>query len=61
MKEFGKAFGEAAYKVANKMGGTKSQGKCALAVGDALSMVMGQDMGAINTKIKHVLQNSLFH
>ena len=44
MKEFGKAFGEAAYKVASKMGGTKSQGKCALAVGDALSMVMGEQV-----------------
>lgn len=44
MKDFGKAFGEAAYKIANKMGGTKSQGKCALAVGDALSMIMGENI-----------------
>lgn len=44
MKDFGKAFGAAAYKIASKMGGTKSQGKCALAVGDALSAVLGENV-----------------
>lgn len=36
---FGNKLGEASLKIAKKMGNTKSIGKCALAVGDAVSAV----------------------
>ena len=39
---FGEALGQTAYKIAQKMGNRKSTGKCALAVGDALSAVLGE-------------------
>lgn len=39
---FGEALGQSAYKIAQKMGNKKSTGKCALAVGDALSAVLGE-------------------
>lgn len=39
---FGEALGQTAYKIAQKMGNKKSTGKCALAVGDALSAVLGE-------------------
>lgn len=41
---FGNELGNAANKVAKKMGNTKSIGKCALAVGDALSAVVGENI-----------------
>lgn len=41
---FGDNLGEAAQRVAKKMGNTKSLGKCALAVGDALSAVVGENV-----------------
>lgn len=41
---FGNDLGDAAYRVAKKMGNTKSLGKCALAVGDALSAVVGESI-----------------
>lgn len=42
MDNFGKQFGLSAYKTAKNMGNTKSLGKCALAVGDALARVLGE-------------------
>lgn len=39
---FGEALGKSAYKIAQKMGNKKSTGKCALAVGDAISAVLGE-------------------
>lgn len=39
---FGELLGQAAIKVAKSMGNTRSLGKCALAVGDALSMVVSE-------------------
>lgn len=44
MNNFGKQFGLSAYKTAKNMGNTKSLGKCALAVGDALAMVLGESV-----------------
>lgn len=44
LDNFGQRFGQAAANVAKKMGGTKSLGKCALAVGDALSHVLGENV-----------------
>lgn len=41
---FGNELGNAANRVAKKMGNTKSLGKCALAVGDALSAVVGENI-----------------
>lgn len=41
---FGNNLGEAAQRIAKKMGNTKSLGKCALAVGDALSAVIGENI-----------------
>lgn len=43
---FGEKLGEAAYKTAKKMGGYCSTGKCALAVGDALASVLGEDIAS---------------
>ena len=42
MDNFGKQFGLSAYKTAKNMGNTKSLGKCALAVGNALAKVLGE-------------------
>lgn len=39
---FGELLAQAVVKIAKSMGNTKSLGKCALAVGDALSMVVGE-------------------
>ena len=44
MDNFGKQFGLSAYKTAKNMGNTKSLGKCALAVGDALARVLGESV-----------------
>lgn len=44
MENFGKQFGLSAYKTAKNMGNTKSLGKCALAVGDALARVLGESI-----------------
>ena len=44
MDNFGKQFGLSAYKTAKNMGNTKSLGKCALAVGDALARVLGENV-----------------
>lgn len=41
---FGNNLGDAAQRVAKRMGNTKSLGKCALAVGDALSAVVGESI-----------------
>jgi len=41
---FGNDLGAAAYRIAKKMGNTKSLGKCALAVGDAVSAVVGESV-----------------
>ena len=41
---FGEALGKSAYKIAQKMGNKKSIGKCALAVGDAVSAVLGEEV-----------------
>lgn len=43
---FGEALGQSAYKIAQKMGNTKSMGKCALAVGDAVSSILGEEIAA---------------
>lgn len=44
MENFGKQFGLSAYKTAKNLGNTKSLGKCALAVGDALARVLGENI-----------------
>lgn len=44
MPSFGQALGQSAYKVARRMGNNKSTGRCALAVGDALSAVVGESI-----------------
>ena len=41
---FGEALGQSAYRIAQKMGNTKSTGKCALAVGDAVSSILGEEV-----------------
>lgn len=41
---FGEELANAAVRVAKKMGNTKSLGKCALAVGDSLSAVVGESV-----------------
>jgi hypothetical protein len=46
MTKFGEQFGAAAYRVAKKMGNTQSLGKCALAVGDAFSAVVGESVAS---------------
>ena len=43
---FGENLGKAAYETAKKMGNTKSLGKCALGVGDALSSVVGEKIAS---------------
>lgn len=41
---FGQTLGKAAYETAKNMGNNKSLGKCALAVGNALSSVLGENI-----------------
>lgn len=64
MDNFGKKFGEAAVKVAKEMGGNKSVGKCALAVGNALALVLGENIackfrGNAHTWLPKIKQSAL--